>query len=265
MDCEEIKNVSYNYDKKICALSKEYCLQHGADVKETPDGLDCDINVGQNIAENIFGITVTRFMKQVFDPSQYKHCDKDWYDGNDIPEGMKIALGIMILLPPPINIPSIMYFTMGNKLCFSPYGCSKGLDMDAGLCYPKCKENYHGIGPVCWENNKSGWHDIGALIREHCRPGWHEVLGVCWEDNKPGWVDVGALIRQECGGCCPKDVAGWCWNKENNPYGSNYIPPTIPRPSYIPPTVPRPSYGRGVGMIPFQVKFKERLVRIGGN
>jgi len=284
-------------------------------------------------------------MKQVFDPSQYKHCDKDWYDGNDIPEGMKIALGIMVLLPPPLNMPSITYFTMGNKLCFSPYGCSKGLEMQDGLCYPPCKPNYHGVGPVCWEDNKPGWIDVGAIIRENCKPGYHEVLAVCWEDNKPGWVDVGALvregckagwhevagvcwednkpgmvdvgalvregcrpghheiagvcwedtppgwvdvgalIRQGCGGCCPKDVAGVCWNNDNNPYGSSYvpttrargsyvpntvprksyIPPTVPRKSYVPPSLPRPSYGRGAGLIPFEVKFKERLVPIGGN
>lgn len=28
--------------------------------------------------------------------------------------------------------------------------CSRGRQYDAGLCYPKCKSRYNGVGPVCW-------------------------------------------------------------------------------------------------------------------
>lgn len=28
--------------------------------------------------------------------------------------------------------------------------CDEGFDNDAGLCYKKCGDNAHGIGPVCW-------------------------------------------------------------------------------------------------------------------
>jgi hypothetical protein len=31
-----------------------------------------------------------------------------------------------------------------------PLTCSNDEQYDAGLCYPKCKSSYHGIGPVCW-------------------------------------------------------------------------------------------------------------------
>jgi len=32
----------------------------------------------------------------------------------------------------------------------SPADCAAGLEYDAGLCYPKCKTGYNGVGPVCW-------------------------------------------------------------------------------------------------------------------
>ncbi len=44
-----------------------------------------------------------------------------------------------------------------------PLTCSNDEDYDAGLCYPKCKYGYHGIGPVCWEDCPAGMHTCGAL------------------------------------------------------------------------------------------------------
>ncbi len=32
--------------------------------------------------------------------------------------------------------------------------CAAGLDADAGLCYPKCKEGFTGVGPMCWPAGK---------------------------------------------------------------------------------------------------------------
>src|SRR6476620_11590303 len=29
--------------------------------------------------------------------------------------------------------------------------CADGQEYDAGLCYPKCKDGYNGVGPVCWQ------------------------------------------------------------------------------------------------------------------
>lgn len=31
-----------------------------------------------------------------------------------------------------------------------PLGCSSGLEESGALCYPPCKNGYHGNGPVCW-------------------------------------------------------------------------------------------------------------------
>ncbi len=32
--------------------------------------------------------------------------------------------------------------------------CTSAQDYDAGLCYPKCKPGFSGVGPMCWEINK---------------------------------------------------------------------------------------------------------------
>ncbi len=31
------------------------------------------------------------------------------------------------------------------------HACADNMDKDGALCYPKCKEGFHGVGPVCWE------------------------------------------------------------------------------------------------------------------
>jgi hypothetical protein len=31
------------------------------------------------------------------------------------------------------------------------HACSADMEADAGLCYPKCKAGFKGVGPVCWE------------------------------------------------------------------------------------------------------------------
>jgi len=42
-----------------------------------------------------------------------------------------------------------------------PTGCKSGEENDLGLCYPKCKDGYAGIGPVCWSTPPSKWVQCG--------------------------------------------------------------------------------------------------------
>jgi hypothetical protein len=41
--------------------------------------------------------------------------------------------------------------------------CPDGLERDGLLCYPKCAENYTGVGPVCWQNCPSNFRNDGAF------------------------------------------------------------------------------------------------------
>jgi hypothetical protein len=43
-----------------------------------------------------------------------------------------------------------------------PKSCSPAKDYDAGLCYNKCKTDFHGVGPVCWGQCPKGFEDHGA-------------------------------------------------------------------------------------------------------
>ena len=68
-------------------------------------------------------------------------------------------------------------------------------DLDALLCYPKCRPGFHGVGPVCWADSQNvgvgipvglnpcpeGWTNTGLICNEpitnDCSWRW---LGVCW-------------------------------------------------------------------------------------
>ncbi|RQM25835.1 hypothetical protein B5M09_012237 [Aphanomyces astaci] len=39
--------------------------------------------------------------------------------------------------------------------------CAANEDLDAGLCYPKCKPSYTGVGPVCWGLPPPSWVQCG--------------------------------------------------------------------------------------------------------
>lgn len=36
----------------------------------------------------------------------------------------------------------------------------------AGLCYPKCKTGYYGVGPLCWQSCPTNFRDDGAFCRK---------------------------------------------------------------------------------------------------
>lgn len=55
--------------------------------------------------------------------------------------------------------------TIGRGVGKPVHSCPSNKDKNGALCYPKCKEGYHGIGPVCWSKCPDGFHDDGALCR----------------------------------------------------------------------------------------------------
>jgi hypothetical protein len=86
-------------------------------------------------------------------------------------------------------------------------------DLDAGLCYEKCRPGYHGVGPVCWADSVNvgvgkpvglnpcpeGWNNDGLICREpiynDCSWKW---LGVCWGKLR------GGRLRGRLNPYCPK-------------------------------------------------------------
>ena len=74
-------NAGINYDKTtgMCKIDEKYCKSKGANWEFNPaiNDYDCIIPPGQEFNEFIFGTTISRGLKQVFDPDQYEKC-KDY-------------------------------------------------------------------------------------------------------------------------------------------------------------------------------------------
>jgi hypothetical protein len=87
-------------------------------------------------------------------------------------------------------------------------------DLDAGLCYEKCRPGYHGVGPVCWADTLSvgvgipvglnpcpeGWNNDGLICREpiYNDCSWKGLFGECWGRLR------GGRLRGRLNPYCPK-------------------------------------------------------------
>ena len=115
--------LGYDADKGMCTgIDENYCKTKGADWRYDSDlkQYDCGINLGQDISEHIFGKTLVRGLKQIFDPAQYEPCKKGETDDG--------------------------YF------CRS-VSCADGEEQSGGLCYKSCKPNYTSNKiTMCWQN-----------------------------------------------------------------------------------------------------------------
>jgi len=62
---------------------------------------------------------------------------------------------------------------LGGARCFPANGnnCFNNAEEDAGLCYPKCRNGYDGVGPVCWGSCDNSQVNCGlacAKTTEEC-------------------------------------------------------------------------------------------------
>jgi hypothetical protein len=256
--CED-NGVAYNYDKQLCTITDNYCRSKGLTPINTADGTDCKLEVGQGIAEMIFGTTIVRGLIQVFDPEQYESCNGDEHDGNNVPKELRDLLYSSIVLPPPLNIPGILFATLGNKVCVKSKGCQDGTEESAGLCYTPCSSGYTSDKmTMCYKNCNNGDVTVGVLCREACRPGYTDIAGVCWASCPAGTTDDGALCRHSMvwDNCSWRGAYGEC-------VGGLKGGQVVPKDSYVPSTRARESYTRGVGKTPISVRVKGRKVPYG--
>jgi len=107
--------------------------------------------------------------------------------------------------------------------------CWAGAEKDAALCYNRCREGFHGVGPVCWGSCPTGYSDDGGTCRRdvhivtkssygrgigtvpgcgekeydaglcynRCREGFHGVGPVCWGSCPTGYSDDGGTCRRD--------------------------------------------------------------------
>lgn len=149
--------------------------------------------------------------------------------------------------------------------------CAKP-ELDAGLCYEKCEEGYHGVGPVCWADTvnigigkvlllnscvNSGygadWTDTGLLCNEPLK--WNDckfrgLFNECWGGLEGGRVKPKSLT---CDGYGDRtNIDGLCYKACPKSH-----PNHVPAMPYLCFKGSRGlSYGRGAGDVPSIFTFE---------
>jgi len=172
--------------------------------------------------------------------------------------------------------------------------CKPSDELQAGLCYTKCRAGYHGVGPVCWADSENvgigtvigledcpkGWFTEGLICREPITGGGcrtyesGRLRGLFGEDWGPRLVTtcdpiVGGRLkgRLDNGGVCPGPQGGDYYDRVD---GMCYrrcptkLPKHIPGMPYLCYIGGDLSYGRGVGKIPAMVRLAGKYPLIGG-
>ena len=140
-------------------------------------------------------------------------------------------------------------------------------ELDAGLCYERCEDGYHGVGPVCWadtvdigigkpmslrscdDSGYAGYTDTGLLCSKwesNCVYWDWGLLGGYWT----GCAKTGAK-QMYCSGEHPDEIAALCYEK--CPQDKPQHVPGMPYLCYK--GTRGLSYGRGVGDVPSIFKF----------
>ena len=176
--------------------------------------------------------------------------------------------GFAEIMTEKISIPWIT--TYGRGVGRSP-DCRSGMELRAGLCYPKCRSGYKGVGPVCWQSCGGFGRDEGAFCKKnkgygrgagrspctgcsgcsgcgwrgcsgcsgcsscstkHCRSNEQKNGALCYPKCRSGYVNHGCCL---CSPRCPsgmRDIGVSCAKK---------------------------SYGRGAGHLPKACREGEEL------
>lgn len=283
-------NIPYDMTTGICKIDQTYCKMKGAEwvMNEKTKEYDCAIPADQEFAEAIFGTTITRGLKQVFDLSQYESCKPNEIDDGffcrntnscDPAKKQEDCLGLCYTKCDP------GYHPVGCNIC-SPdcpqssgttvvtddgitcrtQKCKDGEEKSGELCYPKCKDGYYGVGPVCWETCPKDYTDIGLLCnkdarKDPCPAGMTDDGTSCWLHTYPNGVGTIPLKRP-----CPanmRDDGTSCW-LDTKPNGVGTIPlkkacPANHRDDGI--SCWLDTYGRGVGYANWFETWDETLKR----
>ena len=98
-----------------------------------------------------------------------------------------------------------------KKTLFDRQTCRADEDLIAGLCYPKCKDGYKGVGPVCWATCPAGMTDIGVSCQKNgpinrsaspkpmiCKANEDTDAGLCYTKCSEGYKGVGPICWKTC-------------------------------------------------------------------
>lgn len=117
--------------------------------------------------------------------------------------------------------------TRGRGMGKVVHECATGLELSGLLCYPPCKDDFNGVGPVCWETCSASEVDGGVFCYEkegkskvHAKKSYGRGVGEplqCSKEEQQDDVFFGLCYPE-----CPcKDMAGVgpvCWSKCGGKY-----------------------------------------------
>ena len=201
--------VTYNIQTGVCNLSDQYCGRYGAD-----GGLkngDCAYSKGEQIAEMIFGTTLTRSLVNIFSPKNYAPCPP----GSEPPVGLAVAAGIGVgaaTAGAGTAAAGVGAYAIESMLCQSD-NCPAGQDKINGICYPSCPSGFsrkadsfgNEVNGMCYAC-PSGFapSTAGLCATDSCTSGLEAGTGIgigfCYPACPSGQSDNGAA---QCAKNCP--------------------------------------------------------------
>ena len=216
----------FNFDTGVCEFSKELCRRYGLEFKDN----DCKLKPGQDVAEIIFGTTITRAMIKEWDQriDDFNSGDpgkiavallKTQFDMvtfglgtmtiseaaksyakksrpatvGDCPSGMRDD-GVNCWLDPVYRGPG------------KPLGCKDDEEKKGQLCYPKCRKDYESKNLECEGKCPPGSENTGLTCLQSIHayiPGnkCSNPFRKCFYERKPcrdGYRYRGTTCNKEC-------------------------------------------------------------------
>ena len=171
--CEGLgEGVTYNIDTGSCYLTPQYCQRYGSILSRG----DCNINKGQQIAEAIFGKTLTRSIVNIFDfKNNYEKCPPGTNEPNEL-NALNVIPGLGLAATGAIAL-GAQYMCSGarckedEEMMMQTLGDDKKL---GGFCYPKCKPGYSSN----WRPNDRT-SAVAGMCYADCPPGTDPTAAAC--------------------------------------------------------------------------------------
>ena len=201
-------NLQYLPDKQHCKITKEYCTLKAQDYKSDNDGT-CVDDIGATIFGAIFGDTLTKEFKRIFDTTYtYTRSMKPIRLQATCENGKIYEGGFCVDKCNP------GYKSTGFATCqyngdvklkrsyTRQHECPPDRDNVDGMCALKCRPGLNPVGsPTCSALTWKPWPSVEIQDRnpitifdflKECDPGYRKTpFGTCIEDCPPNYTDTG--------------------------------------------------------------------------